>query len=89
MKKIIIKIKFFYFIARYLQAKNTKLKNAFIRQTSMFGNIINSLQKNKNELKTEISNLNKRLYIEQDYNLNARMRRRNKFWRSKRNTTIP
>lgn len=71
MKKIKIKFKFtYYFIAKYLK---NKLKSQMIS---------NQILRDVNSKLDKICQSYMELYYqEKEYNLNVRMRRRNRFWR--------
>jgi len=84
MKTIKIQIKFFYVIARYIYKKYKTLLATFIKQTNDFIKQLNNLNAVISEYKTQVKKLTEKLEIEKEYNLNIRMRRRNKYWRKNR-----
>lgn len=86
MKTKHIKIKLtFFFIAKYLYFRVKELRCKLIEYMELLDSLSQGIKHKISVYENMLKHLQKQLSIEKEYNLNARMRRRNRYWRKTRN----
>lgn len=85
MKTNRIKIKLtFYFVAKYLFIQLKKATKNILELKQLIEDIYSKMKRDAIATNRIINDLRNSLAIEREYNLNVRIRRRNRFWRRNR-----